>query len=75
MAELLLYATVVLVSTCGLVYELVAGAVSTYLLGDSVTQLSTVIGLHLSAMGSPSASSSARSARRSWAGSAAPCST
>jgi spermidine synthase len=48
---LLLYATVVLVATCGLVYELVAGAVSTYLLGDSVTQLSTVIGVHLSAMG------------------------
>lgn len=51
MGELLLYATVVLVATCGLVYELVAGAVSTYLLGDSVTQLSTVIGVHLSAMG------------------------
>jgi spermidine synthase len=51
MGELLVYATVVLVSTCGLVYELVAGAVSTYLLGDSVTQLSTVIGVHLSAMG------------------------
>lgn len=51
MAELLLYVTVVLVSTCGLVYELVAGAVSTYLLGDSVTQLSTVIGVHLTAMG------------------------
>ena len=51
MNELLLYATVVLVATCGLVYELVAGAVSTYLLGDSVTQLSTIIGVHLSAMG------------------------
>jgi spermidine synthase len=49
--ELLLYVTVVLVAVCGLVYELVAGAVSTYLLGDSVTQLSTVIGVHLSAMG------------------------
>ena len=51
MGNLLLYVTVVLVATCGLVYELVAGAVSTYLLGDSVTQLSTVIGVHLSAMG------------------------
>ena len=51
MGKLLLYITVVLVATCGLVYELVAGAVSTYLLGDSVTQLSTVIGVHLSAMG------------------------
>ena len=51
MGEVLLYATVVLVATCGLVYELVAGAISTYLLGDSVTQLSTIIGVHLSAMG------------------------
>lgn len=51
MGELLLYLTVVLVAICGLVYELVAGAVSTYLLGDSVTQLSTIIGVHLSAMG------------------------
>jgi spermidine synthase len=50
-AELLLYATVVVVSTCGLVYELCAGAVSTYLLADSVTMLSTVIGVHLTAMG------------------------
>ncbi|MDB4942114.1 MAG: spermine/spermidine synthase family protein [Labilithrix sp.] len=51
MGELLLYVTVVLVAICGLVYELVAGAVSTYLLGDSVTQLSTIIGVHLTAMG------------------------
>ena len=51
MGQLLLYATVVLVAICGLVYELVAGAVSTYLLGDSVTQLSTIIGVHLTAMG------------------------
>ncbi len=51
MAVLLLYVTVVVVSTCGLVYELVAGAISTYLMGDSITQLSTVIGVHLSAMG------------------------
>ena len=51
MSELVLYVTIVVVSTCGLVYELVAGAVSTYLLGDSITQLSTIIGVHLSAMG------------------------
>jgi spermidine synthase len=50
-AALVLYVTIVVVSTCGLVYELVAGAVSTYLLGDTVTQLSTVIGVHLSCMG------------------------
>jgi spermidine synthase len=46
-----LYVTVLVIATCGLVYELVAGAVSTYLLGDSITQLSTIIGAHLSAMG------------------------
>lgn len=51
MGELLFYVTVVVVATCGLVYELVAGAVSTYLLGDSITQLSTIIGVHLTAMG------------------------
>lgn len=51
MAVTLLYVTVVVVSTCGLVYELVAGAISTYLMGDSITQLSTVIGVHLSSMG------------------------
>ena len=36
---------------CGLVYELVAGTLASYLLGDSVTQFSTVIGVYLSAMG------------------------
>lgn len=45
-----LFATVFLIATAGLVYELVAGAV-TYVLGDSVTQFSLVIGLYLSALG------------------------
>ena len=36
---------------CGLVYELLAGTLSSYLLGDSVTQFSLVIGWFLSAMG------------------------
>lgn len=49
--DAVLYLTVVLVATCGLAYSLVAGAASSYLLGDSVTQLSTVIGAHLSALG------------------------
>lgn len=49
--NLLLYATVVVIAASGIAYELVAGAVATYLLGDSVTQISTIIGLHLSAMG------------------------
>lgn len=38
-------------AACGLIYELVAGAVSSYLLGDAVTQFSLVIGVFLSAMG------------------------
>ncbi len=47
----ILYAATFVVATCGLVYELVAGAMASYLLGDSVTQFSLVIGLYLSAMG------------------------
>jgi spermidine synthase len=39
------------VAVSGLVYELVAGAAASYLLGDSVTQFSLVIGLFLTAMG------------------------
>jgi spermidine synthase len=46
-----LFVTVLLIAACGLVYELVAGALSSYLLGDSVTQFSTVIGTYLFAMG------------------------
>ncbi|HEU0052903.1 MAG TPA: polyamine aminopropyltransferase, partial [Longimicrobium sp.] len=46
-----LFLTVLLIAACGLVYELVAGALSSYLLGDSVTQFSTVIGTYLFAMG------------------------
>jgi spermidine synthase len=42
---------VFVVAACGLVYELVAGAVSSYLLGDAVTQFSLVIGVFLCAMG------------------------
>jgi spermidine synthase len=45
------YATVVIVATAGLVYELVAAAAASYLLGDSLTQFSTVIGAYLFAMG------------------------
>jgi spermidine synthase len=46
-----IYATVVVVATAGLVYELVAAAAASYLLGDSLTQFSTVIGAYLFAMG------------------------
>ncbi|MDA8083498.1 MAG: polyamine aminopropyltransferase [Nitrospiraceae bacterium] len=43
--------SVFIISTCGLVYELTAGALASYLLGDSVTQFSIIIGVYLSAMG------------------------
>ena len=47
----LLFLTVLVIATCGLVYELIAGTLASYLLGDSVTQFSTVIGVYLSALG------------------------
>ena len=46
-----LLASVFIVAACGLAYELIAGALASYLLGDSVTQFSTVIGAYLFAMG------------------------
>lgn len=46
-----LFVNVFVVAICGLVYELLAGTLGSYLLGDSVTQFSLVIGLYLSAMG------------------------
>ncbi len=50
-ASTLLLVSVFVIATCGLVYELIAGTLASYLLGDSVTQFSTVIGVYLSAMG------------------------
>lgn len=50
-AQVLLLASVFAVATCGLVYQLVAGAISSYLFGDAVTQFSLVIGVFLCAMG------------------------
>jgi spermidine synthase len=49
--EVALLAAVFVVAACGLVYELAAGALASYLLGDSVLQFSTVIGSYLFAMG------------------------
>jgi len=49
--SLALFISVLLIAACGLIYELVAGALASYLLGDSVTQFSTVIGTYLFAMG------------------------
>jgi spermidine synthase len=47
----LLFLSVFVIATCGLGYELIAGTVASYLLGDSVTQFSTAIGLYLFALG------------------------
>ena len=46
-----LLASVFVIAACGLVYELIAGALASYLLGDSVTQFSLAIGVYLAAMG------------------------
>ena len=49
--DVALLASVFVVAACGLVYELSAAALSSYLLGDSILQFSTVIGTYLFAMG------------------------
>ncbi len=46
-----LFLSVFLIAACGLIYELIAGALASYLLGDSILQFSTVIGTYLFAMG------------------------
>lgn len=50
MRQALLF-SVFVVASCGLAYELIAAALSSYVLGDSITQFSTVIGTYLFAMG------------------------
>jgi len=52
---ILLFITVLLIAACGLIYELIAGTLASYLLGDSVLQFSTIIGCYLFAMGIGSA--------------------
>lgn len=47
----ILFLNVLIIAACGLVYELLAGTVASYVLGDSVTQFSLIIGLYLSALG------------------------
>ena len=49
--EVALLASVFVVAACGLLYELAAGAIASYVLGDSVLQFSTIIGAYLFAMG------------------------
>lgn len=48
---IVLFLSVFLIAACGLIYELIAGALASYLLGDSILQFSTVIGAYLFAMG------------------------
>src|SRR5258705_13920234 len=52
---ILVFISVLLVAACGLIYELVAGTLASYLVGDSVFQFSTIIGTYLFAMGVGSA--------------------
>jgi spermidine synthase len=47
----LLFLNVLIVATCGLIYELLAGTLASYVLGDSITQFSLIIGIYLFAMG------------------------
>jgi spermidine synthase len=49
--SIVLFISVFLIAACGLIYELIAGTLASYLLGDSVFQFSTVIGTYLFAMG------------------------
>ena len=46
-----LFVAVLIIATCGLIYELLAGTLASYLLGDSITQFSTIIGVYLFSMG------------------------
>ena len=46
-----LFFSVFAIGTCGLIYELLAGTIASYMLGDSVTQFSTIIGVYLFSMG------------------------
>ena len=45
--SLALLCSVFAIATCGLIYELLAGTIASYMLGDSVTQFSTIIGVYL----------------------------
>jgi spermidine synthase len=48
---LVLLASIAIVALCGIVYELIIGTVSSYLLGNSVYQFSITIGFFMCAMG------------------------
>lgn len=50
-SQQLLILSVFIVASCALAYELIIAALASYLLGDSITQFSTIIGAYLFAMG------------------------
>ena len=47
----ILFLNVLVIATCGLVYELLAGTLASYVLGDDITQFSLIIGIYLFALG------------------------
>jgi spermidine synthase len=47
----LFFLNVLVIGACGLIYELLAGTVASYVIGDSVTQFSLTIGIYLSSLG------------------------
>lgn len=47
----ILIISVFVVASCGIAYELITGAMASYLLGDSILQFSSIIGCYLFAMG------------------------
>lgn len=47
----ILILAVFIVASCGLAYELIASALSSYLIGDTILQFSTIIGVYLFSMG------------------------
>ncbi len=47
----ILFLHVLIIAMCGLIYELLAGTLASYVLGDSVTQFSLIIGIYLFALG------------------------
>lgn len=49
--SLVLFLTIFVVGLCTIIYELLIGSISSYLLGDSVKQFSITIGLSMTAMG------------------------
>src|SRR5574343_154930 len=51
MRDRLLILSVFVVASCGLAYALIAGALASYLLGDSVLKFSSIIGCYLFAIG------------------------